>query len=310
QGNLWMLHGDCLEKMREIPDNSVDLILTDPPYGTVGTLTSHSFQGRVGWDKPIDTRQMMTECYRVLRPKGTLCLFSQDPYTYEIIGNTHGNLPFSYRYTWLKGHFGNPLIASVAPVNITEDVCVFFKCDIDHRTHPLQQKLKDELDRLGISSRQLGTMMNDTGIIHSFTSGKVFRFPSRERFERVRDVTGGFVGWNYDMFKMVDDSYKEYRKFEHPKVFNLPEGEKKKPNVLSFNKDSDSWHPTQKPVALLEDLINTYTNPGDMVLDFTMGSGSTGVAAMNTGRKFTGIELSSEYYDKAVKRVLTVLSNH
>lgn len=88
------------------------------------------------------------------------------------------------------------------------------------------------------------------------------------------------------------------------RCFNLPSGAKYKSNVLEYRKDYSWHHPTQKPVALLEDLISTYTSEGDMVVDFTMGSGSTGVACVNTGRRFIGIELDDKYFDVAKKRIL------
>ena len=83
----------------------------------------------------------------------------------------------------------------------------------------------------------------------------------------------------------------------------IPSGAKYKSNVLEYRKDYSGHHPTQKPVALLEDLISTYTNEGDTVLDFTIGSGSTGVAAVNTGRKFIGIELDLNYFNIALERI-------
>lgn len=73
--------------------------------------------------------------------------------------------------------------------------------------------------------------------------------------------------------------------------------------MLQYKKDCTGLHPTQKPVALLEDLIKTYSNPGMTVLDFTMGSGSTGVACVNTGRNFIGIELDDNYFEIAQKRI-------
>jgi site-specific DNA-methyltransferase (adenine-specific) len=87
------------------------------------------------------------------------------------------------------------------------------------------------------------------------------------------------------------------------RVFNLPDGKKYKSNVLSYKKDYSGFHPTQKPVALLEDLIKTYTNEGDTVLDFTAGSFTTGVACVNLNRKFIGIEMDKNYFDIGVNRV-------
>ncbi|EHN6578066.1 site-specific DNA-methyltransferase, partial [Salmonella enterica] len=88
-----------------------------------------------------------------------------------------------------------------------------------------------------------------------------------------------------------------------PRVFNLPPGKRHKPNILKYARDREKYHPTQKPVALLEDIIQTWSNPGDRVLDFTMGSGSTGVACINTGRRFIGIEKERRYFDIATNRL-------
>ena len=92
-------------------------------------------------------------------------------------------------------------------------------------------------------------------------------------------------------------------------TFNLWQGGKSKSNVLEYKKDDDGYHPTQKPVALLEDLIQTYSNEGNTVLDFTMGSGSTGVACVNTNRRFIGIELEEEYFKIAEKRINNAILN-
>ncbi len=92
-------------------------------------------------------------------------------------------------------------------------------------------------------------------------------------------------------------------KLKTPKIFNLPEGKKFKPNILKYKKDYSGLHPTQKPVALMEDLIKTYTNEGGTVLDFTMGSGTTGVAAKNLKRDFIGIELDNDYFKIAQQRI-------
>ena len=90
---------------------------------------------------------------------------------------------------------------------------------------------------------------------------------------------------------------------KYTSTFNLWQGGKSKSNVLEYAKDNDGYHPTQKPVKLLEDLIQTYSNEGNTVLDFTMGSGSTGVACVNTGRKFIGIELKPQYFEIAEQRI-------
>ena len=88
-----------------------------------------------------------------------------------------------------------------------------------------------------------------------------------------------------------------------PSTFNLWEGKKYKSNILKYKKDYNGFHPTQKPIALLEDLIKTFSNEGDLVVDLTIGSGSTAIAALNTGRFFIGIEKDDKYFEIAQKRI-------
>lgn len=128
--STWLMFGDCLERMKEIPDGSVDLILTDPPYGTVGGMGKgekrYSKIANVEWDNAISPQSIFEECNRILRTNGALILFSQEPYTSQLITEAHGNLPFSYRLIWLKDHFANSLLVNKAPVSYFEDLVVFF----------------------------------------------------------------------------------------------------------------------------------------------------------------------------------------
>ena len=149
---LNLMQGDCLERMKEIPDGSVDMILTDPPYGTIKNLGKTVWGGtetRTDWDTVIEQTAMLGECNRILRTNGCLALFCQDPYTSQLMTKAHNNIPFSYRYTWLKDHFANALIAKKAPVNYTEDLCVFFKKYDTLGQHPLRDYSKVVLKFVG-----------------------------------------------------------------------------------------------------------------------------------------------------------------
>ncbi|EAA6844791.1 site-specific DNA-methyltransferase, partial [Salmonella enterica subsp. enterica] len=132
-----------------------------------------------------------------------------------------------------------------------------------------------------------------------------FSLPTRSTYEQLTaayNLTAmpGFLA--HDEMKAIHDNWRNSRNHQ-PRVFNLPPGKRHKPNILKYARDRERYHPTQKPVALMEDLIQTYSNPGDTVLDFTMGSGSTGVACMNTGRRFIGIEKEQRYFDIAANRL-------
>ena len=315
-----LMQGDCLERMKEIPSGSVDMVLTDPPYGTVNGVAdgdvSHGMKGRTGWDVKINTANMLAECNRVLRPNGALVLFAQDPYTSELITGAHGNLPFSYRYTWLKDHFANALIAKKAPVNYTEDVLVFFKKYDTPNQHPLRDYARKVMGKAGMKGAEIDIFLGHQRANH------FFRIDSTQ-FGLCTEATYNELTEKFNLcgepwflpFNDLSCVNAEYRRdlidkmtSEFPKVFNLEDGAKYKSNVLEYRKDYSGHHPTQKPVALLEDLIATYTRGGDLVVDFTMGSGSTGVACANTGRKFIGIELDLGYFNIALDRIEKALA--
>ena len=298
-----LLFGNCLERMKEIPDGSVDLILTDPPYGTVknigdSDLVKHGMKNKTKWDDVLDFKLMWVEINRVLRRNGKCILFSQEPFTSDTIKSTHKNMPFSYRLVWIKDHFANSLIAKKAPVNYFEDICVFQK-KFDTQINPLQQYLLKEFKAAGKSVSYYKEICGFTGnqpynwFSPKNDGTKHWCFPKKEHYEKLQNT--GFFQKPYDELMKVES------KFEP--IFNLPKGEKFKSNIFEYKKDYGGLHPTQKPIALLEDLIKTYSNNGDTILDFTMGSGSTIVAALNTNRKAIGIELDEGYFDIARKRV-------
>lgn len=304
--NVTLGHGDCLELMKTIPDGSVDLILTDPPYGTIKGMKLKGWDNSTTkWDDAIDNNKMWHEINRVLRVNGCCILFAQDPYTSVLMNDCHNNVPFSYRLVWDKKHYASPLGANKFPVNYFEDVCVFFKRHDTTATHPLRpycQKLKQFTNY----SRSRFFKEFGNGRLQHFMEANnesaQFSLCTEQAYSDLVEFysIGSMQGFmSYAELKAVDDEHKK----TVARVFNLHDGKKYKSNILEYKKDYSGYHPTQKPVALLEDLIKTYLNMGDMVLDFTMGSGSTGVAAKNTNRKFIGIELDQNYFDIAKKRI-------
>lgn len=298
-----LFEGDCLVESDKITSGSVDLILTDPPYGTM-----NGFNG-IDWDFPISPEDIFEVSYRLLRPNGKLVLFSQEPYTSTLITSTRPNFSFSYRMIWEKDGFANALLVNSAPVGFFEDVLVFHKRgDAEFSgalvDHPLKDMFNEYLQKSGRSRKFFNDLVGSSSS-HYFTNGVQFRVPTVEKFEIVNKYLG--IPFLHSELMELDKNYKEevdsIHKDENPSVFNLWEGGKYKSNILRYKKDYDGYHPTQKPVLLLEDLIKTYSNEGDFVVDLTMGSGSTGVAAVNSGRKFTGIEQDTEYFEIAKWRI-------
>lgn len=233
-----LMQGDCLELMKTIPDGSVDLILTDPPYGTTACK----------WDSVIDFNLMWAELKRIIKPNGAIALFGAEPFSSLLItSNLKG---FKYRLDWNKKIPSGMSYAKYRPMQQTEDICVFTSKGEKSVYHPQMVKREKPI--------KSGGMKNSDSA-----------------------ATNGY--------KPLNKTYE----FKNPVT------------LMEFDKvRKGSLHPTQKPVALLEYLIKTYTQEGETVLDFTMGSGSTGVACVNTNRKFIGIEMDEKYFAIAKERIL------
>ena len=309
---------DCLEGLKEIPDGSVDLVLCDPPYGTMKGIDKSKAAKDIGykshdWDEKIDTDELFPELSRVLRPNGRCVLFAQEPYTSELITKALPSLPFSYRAVWKKNSFANALGVNKAMVSYFEDILIFSKIHPKHDfkgVHPLRPYSQKVFEFIGMTKKAL---IDEIGqrIDHFFrfnstqfalcTEDTYTELIRKFRIDKMRDFTP------FAELQEIDTAYRagliDRMNNQYPSVFNLWEGKKSKSNVLEYAKDMDGFHPTQKPVALLEDLIKTFSNAGDVVLDFTIGSGSTAVACVRTGRNYIGFELNQEYHKIALERL-------
>lgn len=316
-----LMKGDCLERMKEIESGSVDLIVCDLPYGTVKGIANsdtinHGMSGKTEWDTVIDTSLIMKEADRILRKNGKMCLFAQQPFTTELINGAIPNLPYNYSMVWEKDHFANALVAKKAPVNYTEDVLVFSKRnpknEIDSsdsvRDYFQAERKKIKCSLTEINRVAFGCKSGKDGMAGNILSSykKGWSFPTKDKYVKL-NLAYGICNAPYDDLKKKADSIREeYINNESSRfqfVFNLPPNKKFKSNILKYKKDYDGYHPTQKPVLLLEDLIKTFSNEGDLICDMTMGSGSTGVAAKNLNRNFIGIELDEKYFEIAKARI-------
>lgn len=233
------MKGDCLERMKEIPSGSVDMILTDPPYGAT----------QCKWDSIIPLELMWEQLKRIIKPNGAIVMTASQPFTSVL---TCSNLPmFKYSLVWEKTTATGHLNAKRMFMRAHEDVLVFYKRPPTYNpqmTHGHQRKTALRVDR----------------------------------GQKLSDCYGGQKG---------ETSYDSTSRYPRSVI------------KTSTDKQKIKLHPTQKPVALMEYLIKTYTNEGDLVLDFTMGSGSTGVAAKNLNRSFIGIELDDKYFEIAKDRI-------
>jgi DNA modification methylase len=308
--------GDCLVESQNIESGSVDLILTDLPYGNMNTDGGRKL-GINGWDFVIEPKKVYEIANRILRKNGKMILFSQEPYTTQLINEAIPNLPFNYRAIWEKDNFAVALGANKNMVGFYEDILMFSKFSgiiekSDYsKTHPLREYFNTELLKSGKTIKEIIDLVGCSAS-HYFTNGNQFRLPTKEKYTLLQST--GFFIKEYNEIKLIHEEFRNERNIErlqylqkhngqYPSVFNLWEGNKYKSNILKYKKDYNGYHPTQKPILLLEDLIKTFSNEGNLVVDLTMGSGSTGVACRNTNRRFIGIEKDEKYFEIAVSRV-------
>ena len=234
-----LLIGDCLERMKEIPDGSVDMVMADLPYGTTYAK----------WDSIIPMSLLWEAYGRIIKENGAICLTASQPFTSMLVASKPEW--FRCEWVWDKENAANFANARKQPLKQHEQVLVFGK----NATVYYPQKV-------------LGTRNHVQG--KSKTNASETRLISA----RVADDLSGM---------------------KYPKsIIHIPKHSSQCGN-----------HPTEKPVALMEYLINTYTKEAECVLDNTMGSGTTGVACVNTKRNFIGIEKDPTYFELAKKRIAT-----
>jgi site-specific DNA-methyltransferase (adenine-specific) len=200
--------------------------------------------------------------------------------------------------TWLKDHFANSLVAKKAPVSYSEDILLFSKNHDKEGLHPLRDYFKEVLLFVDMNLKQINNTLNHRRAEHTFyVNSTQYSLCTEQTYQELIDT---FNIDKMDGFKPFDELSEINSVFNS--VFNLWEGKKFKSNILEYKKDYTRHHPTQKPILLIEDLIKTFSNGGDLILDATMGSGSTGVACVNTGRNFIGIEMDEGYFNTAKER--------
>lgn len=296
--------GDSLEVYKELEPSCADLILTDPPYGNVNGMELDGWgKDTTTWDNSINPKTFFELADHLLRKRGKLVSFTMEPYTSKLITSTIANVKFSYKLIWEKDHFANSFNAQEAPLNYYEELAVFTKQYDSNLNNPVRQYFKAVKEYIGLGINGINERLGHRKAEHSFyIDTSQFALCTEETYNELIDEFGidemdGFK--TYNELDEINESFKQSR----PNVFNLQEGEKHKPNILKYDKAYGDHHPTQKPVPLLEDLIKTYTNPGDLVIDPFAGSGSTAVAAKNVGRDYIAIEQRKQYANVAQERL-------
>ena len=246
---IQLFHGDCLEEMKKLDDNSIDLVLTDPPYGKVTACK---------WDSIIPLTPMWAELKRIIKFNSSILLMAKQPFTTALI-NSNMEM-FKYCWYWKKTKAVGFQHSKNKPMSIIEDVCVFSQASLGH---------KSQLGKKRMNYNPQGVVQGKEKIVSDKWHGKMMGARPNQAGKKYISQTG----FPNDLLE-----------------FKQPIGKQ-------------SLHPTQKPVALMNHLIAIYTKRGDTVLDFTMGSGTTGIAAKIMYRNFIGIELDKEYFEVAKRRI-------
>ena len=252
---MQLIHGDCLEKMKDIPDKSIDMILCDLPYGTTACK----------WDVVIPFEPLWEHYKRVIKDRGAIVLFGSEPFSsYLRLSNIDW---FKYDFYWRKSRPSGFTNAKLKPLKDIETIGVFSN---------------------GVTAN--GSLKNMTYYPQGIT--KVDR-----EWKRPQRYLSGDKGVNparasHQLSRVIENA-------GYPR------------QILDFpNSNANVLHPTQKPVALLEYLIKTYTLEGETVLDNCMGSFSTAIACLNTKRSFIGIEKDAHYFqvgkDRVEKHLITL----
>lgn len=298
---------DCLEGMKRIPDGSVDCIICDLPYGTMKGATIEGWKNKgdmCEWDDRIPSDQLFEQYKRVIKRNGTICLFSQEPYTSHLRTFDAESIEFCYPMIWKKDHYGNPMLAKIAPVSYFEDISVFRKRQkVTSPNHPLRPYFQQILSQIKGGKAEVMKRIGGKAD-HTFRSSSTqFSLCTEQTYNELIEVFGIDKMEGFKPFAelvAINDAFDEEKTGS---IFNIPEGKTHLSNILEFKKDSDGFHPTQKPLSLIRFLVQTFSNPGDLVLDNCMGSGTTAIACIREKRHFIGFELNEEYYNKACKRI-------
>jgi len=316
-----IIHGDCLEVMKDIPDKSIDMILCDLPYGTTAC----------SWDVIIPLDKLWGQYERIIKDDGIIVLTASQPFTSLVV--TSNIKRFKHNWVWDKKRGVGHLLAKKRPMMCTEDILIFYR-DLNERKSQttsfvgLRKYFKEVLDKIGLTKKIIIERVGQRAD-HCFRCNSTqWDLPTKETYQELIEV---FKIDKFTEFKTYEELKKEYQTEElrfKEVVYNPQMRPRDKPrlskmgkftkttygdlnefngdilterypiNLISFDKSGHKdmlLHNTQKPVALFEYLIKTYTNEGDLVLDNCAGSGTTGVACKNLNRNFILIEKEEKY---------------
>ena len=268
-----LLHGDCLEHMKNLDAESVDLIFCDLPYG----------QTNCKWDCPIDLEQFWIQIMRIKKLHTPIFMTTTTKFGVSLIQSAPKKCPFRYDIVWVKSAPCGFLSAKKMPMRKHEMIYVFY----------------EKLPYYDLSSHKHKFMKDGSKSKEDNCYG-VQKLEEKKSYDPPLPVSvvkeGGEYNHIYGGIKDMD--YQHLKSKMGNPVYDPP-----LPTTMLEIKSTRGKHSTEKPVALIEWILKYYSKEGDVVFDPTMGSGSTGVACKNMNRNFIGIELDSEIFEVAVGRI-------
>jgi len=301
--------------MRNISDNSIDMILCDLPYGTTACA----------WDTVIPFEPLWEQYKRIIKDNGAIVLTASQPFTSALVMSNPKD--YSHSWIWEKEMGSNPLTANRMPMKTFEEILVFYQQYDLTLSDWRRNYFKKVLDFIGIGIKKINIKLRHRKAEHCFyITSTQFIAPTMEVYQELIKVFGidkmdGFL--NYDKISDIPRTYNPQKiagKAYTAKAGKIGEvfggklegfitkniGNRFPTSIIKISRDKTKLHPTQKPVALFEYLIKTYTNEGDLVLDNCAGSGTTGVACKKLNRNYILIDISEKYCEIARKRLANI----
>ena len=317
----YIVNGECIERMKKIPSHTIDMICCDLPYG----------ETKNKWDKKINIIDLWKQMKRVTKLNANIILFCSTRFGVELI--THSGNCFCYDLVWEKSRPQGFLGANKLPLRGHEMVYVFSnKCrnDINREFNQKNRAYaKKCVEYIGVPLKKVHESMGNRAASHFLThGGEQFSLPSKTTYEKLSKLwklhkMDKYLTWD-QLYGQIDNQVIPKKTYNPQMTEGKPykskagafcpnynicsaetinKGTRYPKSVLKFNNPKKSIHPTQKPQDLCEWLIKTYSNPGNIVLDMTMGSGSTVMAAIATNRAYIGIELDADIFKTASDRL-------
>ena len=329
--DIQLFNDDCFNIFPTLDDKSINLFILDLPYG----------QTACHWDSVIDLEEMWKHIKRIMKPNALIVFFCTAKFGNTLI-NANPKW-FKYDLIWKKSRKVGFLSANRCPLRQHENIYLFENMneyneekeqDNFNKNIYLVDYSKKILKFIGKTKKEI--LKKNKGVDHFFRYSRGnFSLPIKENYEKLikeykidemddyleYDILKGL--WEkepssiYNPQKTEGTPYKTIGKgevgiYKSKRTDNINKGDRhpssiipeyEGDSILVYKNPHKTIHRTQKPVELLEWLIKTYSNEGDTVMDFTMGSGTCAVGCINTKRKFIGVEMDKEIYDLAFDRV-------